>query len=187
MKTKVYFVRHAQSDFSVKENRTRPLTSKGIQDSIKVTKILMEENIKAIYSSPFIRAIDTIKGFAEKAELSVNIIEDFGERNVGEWVEDFRAYSKRQWDDFNFKIVNGESLKEVQERNIEALFKVLDDNHGNNIAIGTHGTALCTVINYFNPDFGYDDFWKMIDKMPYVLCFSFDGVKVEKVEEVEVL
>lgn len=184
MKTKVYFVRHAQPDISIRDDMTRPLTKKGIEDSKKVTNTLMDKNITSIYSSPFKRAIDTIKDFAEKAELSVNIIEDFRERNVGEWVEDFRAYSKRQWDDFNFKIVNGESLKEVQERNIEAFFKVLDDNHGNNIAIGTHGTALCTVINYFNPDFGYDDFLEMIDKMPYILCFSFDGVKLEKVIEV---
>ena len=186
MKTKVYFVRHAQSDNSIREDMIRPLTNKGVEDSYKVTDALMDKNITAIYSSPFKRAIDTIKDFAEKAELEIKIIEDFCERNVGEWVEDFRTYSKRQWEDFYFKISNGESLKEVQERNIKALFKVLEENQGRNVAIGTHGTALCTINNYFNPNFGYSDFWEMIDKMPYILCFSFDGMKLEKIEEIEV-
>lgn len=102
-------------------------------------------------------------------------------------MEDFKKFSKRQWEDFNFKIEFGDSLKEVQDRNIEALFKVLDDNHGSNIVIGTHGTALSTVINYFNPNFGYDDFWEMVDKMPYILCFNFNGKELENIKEVEVI
>ena len=141
MKTKVFFVRHAQPDFSIRDDMTRPLTEKGIKDSRKVTNILMDKNIISIYSSPFKRAVDTIKHFSEKMDLEIKAIENFRERNVGEWVEDFRTYSKRQWEDFNFKISNGESLKEVQERNSEALFKILAESHGSNIVIGTHGTG----------------------------------------------
>jgi len=187
LQTRVYFVRHAQSDLSVRDDLRRPLTNKGIEDSHKVTNALMGKNITAIYSSPFKRAIDTIRNFAEKIDFEIEIIDDFRERNVGEWVEDFKKFSKRQWEDFNFKIEFGDSLKEVQDRNIEALFKVLDDNHGSNIVIGTHGTALSTVINYFNPNFGYDDFWEMVDKMPYILCFNFNGKELENIEEVEVI
>lgn len=87
---------------------------------------------------------------------------------------------------FDFKLSEGESLREVQERNVSALFDIINNNLGKNIAIGTHGTALCTIINYFNPDFGYADFLRIVDKMPYIICFRFDGVKLECIEEIEI-
>lgn len=187
MKTKIYFVRHAEPDFSIKDDMIRPLTEVGMQDSKKVTNSLINKGITSIYSNPFKRAVDTIKHLAITLDFEIKIDNDFRERNIGEWVEDFRSFSKKQWEDFEFKILQGESLREVQERNIAALFRVLDNNYGKNIVIGTHGTALCTIMNYFNPKFGYDDFWDMIDKMPYILCFSFDGRKLERIEEIEII
>ncbi len=187
MKTKIYFVRHAQPDFSIKDDMIRPLTENGIKDSIKVTSSLVDKDITYIYSSPFKRAIDTIKDLAMTIGLEIQIHNDFRERNVGKWVEDFKEFSLNQWEDFDYKILDGESLREVQERNIVALFNILDNYCGKNVVIGTHGTALSTIMNYFKPDFGYNDFWDMVDKMPYVLCFSFDGRELENIEEIKVI
>ncbi len=186
-KTKVYFVRHAQSDFSIKDDLNRPLSEKGIEDAKRVTNILIDKNITSIYSSPFKRAVDTIKDFAESTGLDIKINDNFRERKVGEWVEDFKAFSQKQWEDFDFKLAEGESLRQVQERNISALFDVIKNNFGKNIAIATHGTALSTIINYFNPGFGHADFWNIIDKMPYILCFRFNGMELESIEEVEII
>lgn len=184
METKIYFVRHAHPDFSIRDDMIRPLSEKGVLDTKKVTDVLMDKNISIIYSSPFKRAIDTIKDFAENVDIEIKIDDDFRERNIGEWVEDFKAFSTRQWEDFDFKIQNGESLREVQKRNIGALSKVLHNYSGQNIVIGTHGTALSTIINYYKPEFAYADFWNMIDKMPYILCFIFNGRNLESLEEV---
>lgn len=117
LQTRVYFVRHAQSDLSVRDDLRRPLTNKGIEDSHKVTDALMDKNITAIYSSSFKRTIDTIRNFAEKINYEIEIIDDFRERNVGEWVEDIKKFSKRQSEDFNFKIEFGDSLKEEDFQN----------------------------------------------------------------------
>ncbi len=187
MKTNVYFVRHAQPDFSVKDEVIRPLSEKGIQDTKKVTDTLINKNIASVYSSPFKRAIDTIKDFSETTGgLEIKIHNDFRERKVGEWVEDFKTFSQKQWEDFDFRLDNGESLREVQERNISALFKVISSNISKSIAIATHGTALSTIINYFNPDFGYTDFWNIVDKMPYILHFSFNDMEIEYIKEIEI-
>ena len=126
-----------------------------------------------------------IKDFAENSGLEIITNNDFCERKVGEWVEDFRGFSEKQWQDFDFKLLGGESLREVQERNIAALFDVIRNNLGENVVIGTHGTALSTIINYFNPNFEYADFWRIVDKMPYILCFIFNDIKLESIEEVE--
>ena len=45
--TAVYFVRHAQSDGSVLDARTRPLTPKGQKDCALVTAYLRDKQIQA--------------------------------------------------------------------------------------------------------------------------------------------
>ena len=163
------------------------MTEKGIFDTKKVTNTLIDKNITSIYSSPLKRAIDTIKDFAANRDLEIKINNEFCERKVGEWVEDFKTYSQKQWEDFDFKLADGESLRQVQERNISALFEVIENNLGRSVAIATHGTALSTIINYFNPDFGYADFWNISDKMPFILLFRFNGMKLEYLKEIEII
>lgn len=197
--TNIYFVRHAQPDISIKDDMLRPLTEKGMADTKRVTKVLKDRNIKAIYSSPYKRAYDTVKDLAEVTRLEINIVEGFRERKVDNvWVDDFKAFSWRQWEDFNFKLECGECLREVQERNIAALNDVLKNNlgwsqkgtearlckQGSNIVVGSHGTALSTIINYYNPDFGYEGFWSIVDKMPYIMCFKFKNMEFFSMEEI---
>jgi 2,3-bisphosphoglycerate-dependent phosphoglycerate mutase len=158
MVTNVYFIRHAQSDYTIKEDNIRPLTTKGLEDTEKITETLKDKKITKIYSSPYLRTIDTVKDLTEKLKLDILVIEDFYERRVGEWVENFYEYARRQWEDFNYKLENGESLREVQERNISALHSVLKESNGMNIVIRTHGTALSTIINYYDTDFQFDSF-----------------------------
>ncbi|WP_077368756.1 histidine phosphatase family protein [Anaerosalibacter sp. Marseille-P3206] len=140
----------------------------------------------AAYSSPYKRAVDTIKDFADNSELEIITDNDLCERRVGEWVEDFRGFSEKQWQDFDFKLLGGESLREVQERNVTAILNIIKNNLGKSVVIGTHGTALSTIINYYNSDFGHADFLKIVDKMPYILCFKFSDMQLESIEEVEI-
>lgn len=38
-----------------------------------------------------------------------------------------------------------------------------------------HGTALCTILNYYNKDFGLNDFLRIVSWMPYVVELVFEG------------
>lgn len=185
MNTIVYFVRHSLSEISIKDDKIRPLTDLGYEKTKFVTEFLKDKMVTKIYSSPYKRSIDTLKDFSEALCLQIYEIDDFRERAVGTWVEDFRTYSKQQWDDFSFKLDEGESLKETQERNISALTNVLKQNKGETIAIGTHGTALSTIINYYNPTFLTDDFYRIIDKMPWIVCFTFEDEKLLSIKEID--
>jgi len=173
----VYFVRHAKSDISVKDGFSRPLTEKGQADCHLVTSFLSDKDIDVIYSSPYKRAYDTVLPFATSVGLPVNIVDDFRERELGIWVDDFVTAAKSMWDDFSkpYADTDGETLREVQQRNINALHRVLEENPDSNIVIGTHGTALSTIINYFNADYGFEDFLSMLDKMPWIVKMKFDG------------
>ncbi len=182
----VYFVRHAECDYSVRDDSTRPLTDKGKRDCALVTGYLADKSISLVASSPYKRACDTVSGFAKAAGLPIVCVDDFRERRVTDgWVDDFAAYSRRQWTDFDYKLPGGESLREVQQRSIAALNRLLGAHPGENIAIGTHGTALSAILNFYNGNFGYDDFWKIIDLMPWVVQLSFEGTDCVGIETVD--
>ena len=173
--TKVFFVRHAEPNYDNHDDRSRELSPRGMEDRKKVTSFLADKNIDIVISSPFKRAVDTVQDFADKNGLPVEIVEDFRERKVDSgWIEDFASFSKKQWSDFSFKLLDGECLKEVQDRNISALNNVLEQYSGKNIVVGSHGTALSTIINFYDKSFGYDDFENIRFLMPWIVEFSFD-------------
>ncbi|MFD3158313.1 histidine phosphatase family protein [Haloimpatiens sp. FM7330] len=182
--TKVYFVRHAKPDFSIHDDLTRPLNEEGIKDCKRVTEFLINKNINKVFSSPYKRAFDTVKDFAHKSNLEIDIIDDFRERAVSDgWIEDFNTFAQRQWEDFDYKLSNGESLNEVQKRNIAALHKILIENEDKNIVIGTHGTALSTIINYYDKNFDHSQFQRIKHLMPFIVCIDFQGTKAINIEE----
>lgn len=184
--TNIYFVRHAQPNYENHNDLTRELTEKGLRDRKLVTAFLREKNIHAVFSSPFQRSVDTVKEFADEQSLPITLVEDFRERRVDSgWIEDFNAFARRQWADFSYKLSDGECLGEVQARNIAALREILSSCEGKNVAIGSHGTALSTIINYYDRTFGYDDFDAIRGLMPWIVHFTFDGetcVNIEKID-----
>ncbi len=180
--TRIYFVRHAQPEHKWEDDRTRPLTREGLEDSKKVTDVLKSINVHHFYSSPYKRSFDTIK---ESAKLhGINIITDerFRERRKGLNSNGHELIYKR-WNDFNFHEVGGESLNMVQKRNVEALLEVLNKHINENVVIGTHGTALSTISNYFEHSFCCDDFFRIIDYMPYIIRLDFKGIECIGKEE----
>ena len=174
--TTVYFVRHAEPNYNHHDDLSRELTPKGLRDRELVTQFLMDKRIGAVLSSPYKRAVDTVAGFAEAAHLEIETIADFRERRVSsEWIADFDGFCRSQWADFNYKLSDGETLGEVQRRNIRALNAALARYDGKNIVIGSHGTALSVIINYYDKTFGYPAFEKIRNLMPWIVEFAFEG------------
>ena len=112
---------------------------------------------------------------ADAKGWEIETVEDFKERRVDSvWIEDFAGFCKMQWADFSYKLSDGESLGEVQSRNIAALEQVLEKYQGKNIVVGSHGTALSTIINYYDKSFGHEEFEKIRGLMPWVVEFVFE-------------
>lgn len=182
--TTVYFVRHAQPNFGVKNTAARNLTEEGLADRYKAAEFLKNSGIETVYSSPYKRAYDTVVPIAENIGKEIITDDRLRERANGEGTEKtFEVYASRQWADFSYKRLYGESLGETQKRNIEALTEILRSNDGKTIAIGTHGACLSTIINYYNPQWGYDDFMRVLNYMPFVVKFEFEGEKFLSMEE----
>ena len=187
--TTVYFVRHAQADNTLRDGRIRPLTEKGMNDRALVTTFLQDKSIDVVLSSPFKRAVDTIADFAEKVGFEIETVEDFRERRSDiDFTKEtfgFNTFMERQWADFTYTYSDGECLAEVQKRNLAALNDVLKKYSGKNIVIGTHGTALSTIINYYDNTYGFADFMAMVNILPWVVRMDFndDGcIGMEKID-----
>ncbi len=172
--TTVYYIRHAQPNFDNHDDLSRELTKKGASDSQRLVPFFRDMTIDAVFSSPYRRAVDTVRPIAEAKGLPISFIADFRERKVtDEWIVDFQGFARRQWEDFSYKLPDGESLLEVQARNITALEHLLEQHSNQTILIGGHGTALGTILNYYHPEFGYTEFQKLQPIMPCILRFRF--------------
>lgn len=184
----IYFVRHAESDTSIHDDLHRPLTEKGSKNSRLVTEYLKNKGVSHIFSSPYARAVATVRHLAEELSLPIKRIDDFRERRItDQWIDDFKIYSEKQWQNFNYKYPDGESLNEVQKRNVQALFDLIEMSSEETIVVGSHGTALCTIINYFDPDYGFEYFNEMKGLMPWIVKLTFKNTTLIRMESVDVM
>ncbi len=184
--TTIYLIRHAEPDFNIHNDQERPLTKRGKESCKKVTNYLKDKEIDVIYSSPYVRAVDTIRPFAEEQALPIIMEMDFRERCMsGEWIDDFKTFAEKQWEDFQFKLKDGECLAEVQNRAITALERILNDK--DNIVISSHGTAICTILNYYDRNFGIKNFWEIINLMPFAVKMVFCGTECISIELLDIL
>lgn len=172
--TKVYFVRHAQSDWRCGTDRERPLTDEGVEDAKSVYSFLADKGVDVFYCSPYRRSLDTIREAAERCGRTIRTDERLRERETGPGGNCRELFAKR-WADFDWHEPGGEPLRSVQERNIAALTEILEENPGKTIVIGTHGTALSTILNYYDPAWNCDEFLRVIDWMPFIMELDFDG------------
>ena len=180
--TIVYFVRHAQPEHMWEDDRTRPLTAEGRQDSEMVLDFLKNKGIDVFYSSPYKRSFDTIADTAAFYEKEIITDERLREREKGINSNHYGMFEKR-WDNHDYHEENGESINMVQKRNIEVLAEILAENEGKRIVIGTHGTALSTILNFYHAEFGVKDFLRIIDWMPYIIELDFEGNKLLSIKE----
>ena len=144
--TKVFFVRHAQPLHEYNDDRTRLLTEEGEKDALIVIETLKDKEIDVFFCSPYKRSVDTIKQTAEYYNMEIQIDERLKERVKGVNGNNHGMFQKR-WSDHEYHEEGGESIGMVQRRNIEALKEILENNQGKNIVIGTHGTALSSIMN----------------------------------------
>mgnify|MGYP002624748324 CR=1 FL=1 len=193
--TTIYLIRHSKplkvnnnsnSDSLQIQNEKSSLSIEG--ENIAREKLDNEElqNIDIIYSSNYVRAIQTAKYLAERNSLEINIDSELGERKFGidSWDELTEEFEKQQVIDENYKIGNGESQVEVRKRMHNVIMKILSNNNGKRIAVFSHATAIafllkqwCSIeINNGKGNIKYNGNTIFNDSLNYCVTFklSFD-------------
>ena len=120
-----------------------------------------------MFSSNYVRTIQTAKYLAVKNDLAINVISDLGERKFGisSWDELPENFERKQFLDENYKIGTGESQKEVKDRMYLSFMKILETNKNKKIAIVSHATAISYLLRK----------WCDIEILDDKLRYSFNG------------
>ena len=151
--TTIYLVRHSKplkvnntfnSDNLQIQNEKQSLSIEGERIAQDKLNNIEFNNIDILFSSNYVRTIQTAKYLAEKNNLEINIVSDLGERKFGinSWDELPENFERKQFLDENYKISNGESQREVSNRMYSTIMKILNENKNKRIAIVSHATAI---------------------------------------------
>jgi 2,3-bisphosphoglycerate-dependent phosphoglycerate mutase len=178
--TTLILVRHAQSapDPALPE-REWPLSEAGRRQAADLPTALAELGVDALASSPYLRAIETLRPYAELAGLEISIDEDLRERALGGWLPnlaDVEAAVRRMHADLDFQLEGGESGRACVARFDAALARVIAAHPGRTIAVGSHGGVLGHLISRQGVALP-DAFWKRI-RNPHLFIFDArDGLR----------
>jgi len=112
MITRVYFVRHAQPNHLWEDDRSRPLSDEGKEDSKEIRRFFRNLSIDAFYCSPYKRSIDTIADAAQFFHKDIVTDERLRERENGPAGNSQSMFMKR-WSDKDFHEEGGESIHMV--------------------------------------------------------------------------
>ena len=66
---------------------------------------------------------------------------------------------------------------------MDAFSEILGRYKGKTVVIGTHGTALSTILQHYNRDFCLNDFLRIVNWMPYIIEMKFDGEQLTEMRE----
>lgn len=189
MNTYIYFVRHAESDKTEGNERTRGLTDQGKRDCKCIPRALMKEEIDVFFSSPYRRAVMTLEESAMRQGREIRISEDLRELVFSKEEailpdQEVHEVVQHMFTDPDFALSSGESIRECRERSVASLKQILNSCKGRKIAIGTDGLVMTLMMNAFDCKYGYD--FLMRTSKPDIYKLEFDDEVLTSVLRIQV-
>lgn len=179
--TTVYLIRHSKTldvnnDLSTDtlqiQNEKKVLSQEGENLAKNKFNNSIFNDIEVIFVSNYVRTIETAKYISENNNIKINTLDELGERKFGinSWNEKPKDFERRQFLDENYKIGDGESKKEVEERMYACILKILKENQNKKIAIVSHATAISYLLNK----------WCNIEIKDNMLSYKYNGKEIFK-------
>lgn len=158
----LYIVRHGETEFNVEKRMQgrldSPLTQRGIDNAISLSKQLKDVKFEKIYASPSPRAYKTAELIKGERDTQIQIDNELREMNLAGWEGKSKEELEQLYPEENdifwnkpqlFKPVDGESFQQVQDRVVEAINKLISENDEGNILIITHSVVIKTIITFY--------------------------------------
>ena len=156
--TFVFLLRHAESAPSRDLGEPDwPLSEEGERQAFNLLDKLEPLEIEHIFSSPFERAIASVRPFAERIGVEVEIIPDLRERKLKEgFVDNWAEILRMAWEDFDYSQPNCESGIACQTRIKDCIGSLATSHPGQVILASSHGNAIGLFLNSLDDSFGFD-------------------------------
>ena len=156
MKT-IYLIRYAQSTGQQPDGDLTELGKKQAQDLIARLSYIAPDGA---YSSPHLRALDTIRPYCDRAGLDIQTDPDLAERRLKSfdlWLpfDELMHHLRLSFENGNYKMEGGESLNDTQCRALRGLKKIARSDFERPI-VAAHGNLIAAVLGAIDPDFGFE-------------------------------
>ncbi|PXW91777.1 2,3-bisphosphoglycerate-dependent phosphoglycerate mutase [Streptohalobacillus salinus] len=168
---KIVLVRHCHAEGQHKDT---PLTNLGVNQARRLAEYLEKEELfpKKVITSPYMRAVETIRPYARKHDVKIERDPRLQERILSdEPVDDWMAVVKESFEDPNYKLPGGESATDALKRFKTVIDEVNEDDEP--VILVTHGNLLGLYLHEINPDYNFGD-WQVL-KNPDVFIVHIDG------------
>ncbi|MBO0992694.1 histidine phosphatase family protein [Bacillus sp. SD088] len=166
MNKNIYIIRHCEAKGQSPDSL---LTEKGFMQAKALADFLSDMKVDRIISSPFLRAIQTIKPFAEKMDLDIETDSRLTERVLSSMsFPDWQEKLETTFEDMDLKYEGGESSNEAQNRIVEVLNDILasDSEH---ILIVAHGGIISLLLRQYDQNFGFEQWKKLSNPDVYLV------------------
>ena len=143
MKT-VILIRHSEpiKDRTIPTEEI-PLSEQGHIKAQELFSLDVFRSVDAVYTSPYRRAYCT----AEKLNNHLIVDDRLRERELGNPETLNAEFWNRQYEDHNYKNVDGESLNDTKERMTATINEIISTmQDGNTVAIVSHAAAICAFL-----------------------------------------
>jgi 2,3-bisphosphoglycerate-dependent phosphoglycerate mutase len=173
-------VRHAEPEAALPGEPLgdeRSLTPGGREQALRVARSLAGLEVKAVYSSPYRRAVETMAPIAQGRGLTVQIMDELRERRLTTQAmsEDERLrHSILSAQDGDYRAPGGESRREAAERGIAAISEIRRRHNQRLVVIGSHAGLIRIILSTF--DSRADLEFGRTMPMPAVYRLTNDGV-----------
>jgi probable phosphoglycerate mutase len=158
--TKLLLIRHALTDWVGKRLAGKTpglhLNEVGCAQAEALARWLAPVPLVAIWSSPMERAIETAQPLAATHGLSVQVREDLGDADCGEWAgrELDELRKEELWPVIQIypggaRFPGGESLREVRDRMVAALDAIRDAHSCQVVAVVSHADPIGLAVAHY--------------------------------------
>ena len=210
MSTVVYLIRHSEAapksnikvinchDGQQISNEKSILSVSGEKKAEQLSKLEELKGINAIYSSSYVRALETAKYIALENNLIINVDDRLNERKIGQLGDmPMRDFERLQARDFDFKLNGGESINQVKKRMSDCLKNILMFESDEKIVVISHATAITSLLSaWCEIGHNYDENViltyneeTIVDgnyQAPHVFKVTFDGLNVLNIEYIDI-
>ncbi|WP_373896127.1 histidine phosphatase family protein [Virgibacillus natechei] len=175
----IYFVRHCSADG---QHMDSPLTTVGMRQAHLISSFFSDQDIKIdkIISSPYLRAIESIKPFAEKTGTEIEINERLKERILSvEPIDDWLEVLEQSFNDQHFALPGGESAKNAVDRANMVVESIYRNDNVKNAVIVSHGNLMALLLRQYDGSSGFKRWKELQHPDIYLIKYETDNPSIE--------
>ena len=159
--TIILLIRHGENDWVGNRLAGRlpdiHLNKTGLCQAENLATTLKDLPIKAIYSSPLERAMETAQPLSSIKNLEISICDELSEINFGDWqgktikqLRRLKLWKTVQEKPSQMQFPNGESLADAQLRLVQCI-NMISNNHESTdlVACFSHSDSIRLLVNYY--------------------------------------